>query len=186
YKKYENWRTLTNQSEWFKAVQTPEDQAYRPELGVADDGTVIYGDPYYGWYRSKQTVQTSYYPTGKYLALFTSIPDETGANYTEPTEETTYQRINLDTGYFTRLNVMDDTAVIDTDNGGATIANKDVIYYPEVVDVDWGTIVGFGIFEDKDVATGEPYLWGKLNESVLATVDHVPLFRKQGFKLSLK
>lgn len=160
------------------------------------------GDPkkvdYYGFTIKQlaQKRQTAKYPATRYLALFTKMPNEYGDEYVEPFEDaggnsTTYCRVNLDNGYFSRSQVMGD-AFLDVTSGGASIVNEETIYYPEISGVNWATedapIVGFGIFENKDPVDGElPYMWGTLSntEAVKAEVNHVPLFRTGSFKISI-
>ena len=153
------------------------------------------------------------YPTKRYLALLTEMPESDGSDFEElrisheiKDGETIYcDRINLNTGYFSNDLIMkaaeQNTAKItpgDDDSdiiGGAITLNDVVIYFPEITKNNWGgaddkgpALWGFGIFENAKPVEGEkPYLWGKLsNEDAIAKLAHVPLFRKEKFQFSIK
>lgn len=187
YKEYEK---AINETVWC-ATMIDTATAYEEKKNV--NGMLIKKTHYgYVTYKLSQPRTSAKYPTKRYLALFTTMPDEDGADYVEPpfkndeNKDATYCRVDLDTGYFTRDQVMND-AQADAQNGGAYIDNKSTIYYPEISGNDWGEIVGFGIFENKDPIDDEiPFLWGTLsNGPVNATKNHVPLFRTNEFKISI-
>jgi hypothetical protein len=193
-KLYESYRAAINSTVCCECV-TDED-SYYSEVIVTNGNPSEVGE--YGWKTQELATKrdSAKYPKKRYLALFTTMPNEQGIGYVEPFKgadgsNTTYCRVNLDGGYFSRDQVMAD-AYSDSEHGGASIQNKETIYYPEISGVDWATedspIVGFGIFENKDPVEGEfPYLWGALSnqDAVAAEVNHVPLFRVGDFKISI-
>jgi hypothetical protein len=185
---YEKYKNIINATSW--CLCTADDETsykYRTLDSKGDLVTVEY--PGYKTIALLSKRQTAKYPTARYLALFTKMPDINGNNYEEPFKTadgktTTYCRVNLDVGYFSRQQVMG-YAQPDEVNGGASIWNIETIYYPEVSGdgMAWTTedtpIVGFGIFENRTKEANEvPYLWGLLsNGGVQAPCDKVPLFR---------
>lgn len=142
-----------------------------------------------GWYIVKESNdQVTYYPSDTYLGLFTQMPDEYGNNYKEPEEGTTYIRVNLHADIITGDNCLNN-ARKDSDDGKSFVNNKRNIMFPEVCYLDWGNIIGFGIFESEEARSGDtPILWGRLNNEngISATVDHVPLFRTKEFQINLQ
>ena len=177
-------------------------------LKISEDTT------YYGYKTVRKDLTSSKcYPTSRYLALLTNMPNPDGSDFGEfriinDTEDgqTTYcKRIDLNKGFFSGGLIMSEakqnTTKIDSENpdfgieGGAMTLNNVVIYFPEITEQDWEgdadngpVLVGFGIFSNKEAISGEkPYLWGALNNTdVTAKLNHVPLFRKNNFQFSIK
>jgi hypothetical protein len=175
--KFNTWKKAINDSVYW------ETKNYNPYI--------TNGDYVYGWQMVRKLSENSmFYPASRYLALFTTMPDKDGKNFVEPSNETTYKRVDLNSGYFSKSLVMTEAA-LDSEKGGTFTHNDVTIYFPEIRESNWtqdNSIVGFGIFESEIPVEGEvPYLWGKLNntEAVEATIDHVPLFRKEQFELSI-
>lgn len=140
-------------------------------------------------------IMDKYYPTTRYLALFTTMPNADGTGFVEPYQNnntsTTYRRIDLEHAFFSDTNIMH-SAVLNESEGGAKSLNQYAIYFPEINNVDWSTqeqpLIGFGIFANASPVDNEtPYLWGTLSntEAVVATIGHVPLFRIGDFQLSI-
>lgn len=182
---YRSWQTTINNSIYWKT------EDYAPYEYTYGGNTTTYT----GWKRVRKNVDVEgagSYPQTRYLALFTTMPNADGSGFIEPygTSEnpTTYKRVNLNSGYFSKQLVMDEAKPNPT--GGAITLNMVTIYYPEITGENWATterpLVGFGIFKNQEPAAGEvPYLWGLLNndKDVDAEVDHVPLFRAREFQL---
>lgn len=187
---YQAWKDLVNRCTFW---MTEDRAAVTKQYEFGEATVTVQG---VGWkiVRNPSASGIVEYPTTRYLALFTTMPKADGTGFVEPflynddnIPTTTYQRINLDSGYFAGKPIMK-KAELDTENGGATTSNGVTIYYPEIVEVDWGTLVGFGIFANQEPTEGEkPYLWGALSntDTVFAETEHVPLFRKDNFTLSI-
>ena len=193
YMEGENYRALEQKateiknSRWFTFTKNA---LYSKPFQYTLDGvtkTVSYS-PYTLARRSNGPVD--HYPTDAYLALFTKMPDGSGFNYAEPTD-TDYMRINLHWSLLTGGETLNKAAADQDNNNIATISNKEIIMYPEIPGgASWGTIVGFGVFENETDNPEEPkppILWGRLeNEGGVPTEgSHVPLFRKGNFKVTL-
>lgn len=185
--KYDQWKKQINQSEnWMTKQYEPYPNAEKPT--------------YPGWTIVKRAQEDpmldKYYPTARYLALFTTMPNADGTGFVEPYKinnvSTTYMRVDLEHAFFSNNAIMD-KAILNIDQGGAKSTNQYTIYFPEIVNVHWSTqeqpLVGFGIFANAVPTEGEiPYLWGKLSntEAVVAATEHVPLFRVGEFELLMK
>lgn len=151
-----------------------------------------------GWTIVRIPTQRYYYPENSFLALFTTMPDGYGDGYVEPattgikeddetgesTESATgYMRINLHRGIINAEPCL--TKATAGENGVAVLKNGLPIMFHECL-VDWGKIVGFGVFNEATPRTGKPIFWGSItNGSVSASADHVPLFRKDEFQITL-
>lgn len=185
---------VTNEKkQWYRIVTCSEE---------LKSGTMTEPKTFTGWYLKKNDVQAPPYPEqGKtYLGLFTKMPNGQGAEFEEPTADE-YMRVNLHESIVTGETTIG-AAAEDDKTGITAIVNSGNIMFPEITtDGGWGTIVGFGIFENKKPVTGEiPILWGVLKtkeggedgEDVVYTpttvptsAKHVPLFRKDDFTVSL-
>ena len=190
---WDDWKSKINASSWYYTEDTPSEY-----LTYKEDGTERHRY-FSGWRVVTRLTQQNKYPDNVYLALFTTMPDGNGTGYVEPTVDsngasTTYMRANLYEAIVTGnvcINNAVTSTVVDAETGEesavALLNNREAIMYPEVVDVDWGAIVGFGVFE-KDTAMGGdiPIFWGKLNDPISATVGHVPLFRLGDFEVTLQ
>lgn len=195
YKKDENYektakehKDLVNKSAWYKTYDI-DNQLFKYEVSGASGSTTQQIVYFSGWDIIKKSEQTTYYPTKAFLALFTTMPNSDGTGYVEPTivedKETTYMRVDLHSGVITGNQCLN-KAQIDGENGGAVLTNCEIIMYPEVSGVSWGSIVGFGVFETKEPMVGDPIFWGSIsNGPVLTTTEHVPLFRIGDFKITL-
>lgn len=121
---------------------------------------------------SKQTANTILRnnTVGKYVALFTAAPTDTG---------TTVTFSEVSGGSYARAKLTQD----NMDNASmGSIQNRDLIFFPEAT-ASWGTVTHFGIF---DVATGgQPLIYGELTSSVTISANYVPLFRAGMFRLTL-
>ncbi len=166
-------------------------------------------------YEQQETL-APFFPNTAYIGLFTQMPGPDGTGFIEPTHAnkdplSTYRRMNLHVGLLKGEYVMNDAQKCTTDAqylGQGQINNKDIIMFPEALTqkqnsdgsieiveyssvknegLGWGTIVGFGIFENKEPAgpTEYPYFWGRVNEPVLAYSGSVPLFRAGEFNVFL-
>lgn len=133
-----------------------------------------------------------------YIALFTTMPDENGSNYKEPTSSE-YARVLLtNTGAYGKQMI----GVATTEDGTgknegkkvAKVTNQDLITFPEARSVGFGEIVGFGIFETATTGVGACMLWGKLGsysddtdefieETVNIAANEIPIFRIGDFEI---
>lgn len=190
--KAEAARNKVNATSWYKA----ENVASQVFIYEEDKKTkyVTFG----GWKIVKRATQRHYYPENSFLALFTVMPNAYGDGYVEPattgikeddetgesTESATgYMRINLHRGIINAEPCL--TEATADENGVAVLKNGLPIMFHECL-VDWGTIVGFGVFNEATPRTGKPIFWGSItNGSVSAIADHVPLFRKDEFQITL-
>lgn len=194
--KYNAIRSAIDNSQHYK---TENDDTVSFDYKIYDNSTdkhIGYTVSYTGW-KIKSKIQEAPYPTTAYLALFTEMPDENGFNYVEPVVDdvgasTTYIRVNLHAGIITGENALN-TATKDEESGKSFLDNRDIIMYPEIYGSDWGTICGFGVFEEEEPMTGNPVFWGRLynketetNDTISATTGHVPLFRVGDFQISLQ
>lgn len=149
------------------------------------------------------------YPKKAFIGLFTKKPDNYGKGFVEPTWKTsdnthTYQRMSLHEDLLygdMSLNLVRQIEDTDEDKakhdekylGHAFVDNKEIVLFPEILDdAGWGTIEGFGIFENEEPTADEtPYFWGDVtNEKgeptkVETFKNRVPLFRKGEFKVYL-
>lgn len=170
---------LVSASEWWYVTSAGETLSYTNASGTTQE-------KYFTGYAFKQyETQRKYWPEEAFLALFTTMPDENGAGYAEPSAAGTYMRVDLNEALLTGNQSLS-LAAKDEVNGGAKIANGELIVFPEIEGSDWGTIVGFGLFEVDTVGSGTPFFWGRVNEAVAATTAHVPLFRTGDFTVTLK
>lgn len=97
-----------------------------------------------------------------YVGLSTTVPNETGDNFTEPSGSAGYARSKIGT--------------LNTSIGGQ-VANNEIIFFNETLS-SWGTILYFGLFDRQ--SGGKPYLYGALTEPVTITVagdTYIPIFR---------
>lgn len=194
-KQSEAERQLVNNSSWYYTVTINELLEYTDKDGDKTQKLC------YGWEIKTKQEQTVPYPKESFLALFTKLPNPDGTEYEEPGykeleegleeelgEESTctYIRVNLHSGIITGEVCLD--YATNNDEGGTKLTNNTIIMYPEVSGVDWGEIVGFGVFDTETAGTGSPILWGALSNetgSVYAETEHVPLFRIGDFKVTL-
>jgi hypothetical protein len=135
--------------------------------------------------------QTSYYPKDTFLALFTDIQEQDGETiFTEPdSEATTYIRANLHCDILNGEESLTQANYDSEANETVIMNTNSIIMFPEVDTLPWGTIIGFGIYDQE--TGGKPILWDKLlpddeGNYISATNAHVPLFRKGQFKVTLK
>lgn len=127
------------------------------------------------------------FPKEPYIALFTDMPDASGADYKEPTS-TYYNRVSLVKKGPANLQTMSKAT---TENGTgeyagkevAVIKNQDIIVFREVED-DIGyskNVVGFGVFDTPDKDTGTLMLWGELTSAATGGTPigghEIPVFR---------
>lgn len=187
-------KNLVNESTWYYTKNISETFKY-----TKDDREYSVVCP--GWTINKKTEQTVSYPKESFLALFTKLPEPDGTGYEEPGykepeegsgeesgEESacTYMRVNLHSGIITGDICLN--RATNNDEGGTKLTNNTIIMYPEVSGVDWGEIVGFGVFDTETTGSGSPILWGPLSNStgsVYAETEHVPLFRIGDFEVTL-
>lgn len=196
FEKGDNWnvleekKTLVNKSVWFYTVDLPY-ETYEYEVENDDGTTTKKTLSIRPWEIEQNLVERVWYKDTAYLALFTKMPDEHGNGYVEPItgasgDKTTYMRVNLKEGIITG-GVSLNEAVKDEVTGEAKIDNCDIIVFPEVFALTWGTIVGFGVFNKEEAGTGDtPIFWGRLKNPVTANVNHVPLFRIGNFKVTMQ
>ena len=181
----EKQNQIKNKSTWWEIETYSEFLTYKY---TNNDGDLVNASKSFtGWYLKHIGEQKKSYPSGAYLALFTQMPNEFGEGYEEPVAETTYIRVNLHEDLITGSDCLND-AQKDEEDGKSFVSNNRNIMFPEVCDLDWGNIVGFGIFENEDRGSGAPVLWGRLkNENgIQASVDNVPLFRTNEFQINLQ
>lgn len=177
--RYNAWKNEIDNCAWFYTETVAKAIKYTDKNGNEKS------EFFYGWERKENSLPSTNYPSKAFLALFTKMPDENGDGYEEPDKEsTTYMRVNLNESIITGGKSLNN-AVKNTTNGEATLTNKEIIMYPEVYGIDWGTIVGFGVFQEEEAMTGTPIFWGRLNEQVTTTINHVPLFRVGDFQVTL-
>lgn len=191
---YDSWKGKVNGTTYWKTLDLPPKTETYTYYDSGKSVTLTASGTGWTIVRKYSTGSALSYPSKRYLALFTKMPGADGTGFEEPflcdengIPTTTYRRVNLDSGYFSKTKIMN-AAAQDKTNGGAFTSNNVTIYYPEITDVNWGVLVGFGIFENEEPTEEEkPYLWGTLSntEDVSASVDHVPLFRKGNFQLSI-
>lgn len=195
----ENTKRLDEQKKHINASSWYNTQNTEAEIKKYKQDGVEKSKSFTGWKVVTLTQQRNDYPDNAYLALFTTMPDGNGSGYVEPImgadgAATSYIRVNLFEAVVTGnvcINSAVTSTVIDAETGEesavALLNNCEAIMYPEVVDVDWGSIVGFGVFEKEETGTGDkPIFWGKLNDPISATVGHVPLFRAGDFEVTLQ
>lgn len=156
---------------------------------------------------------TSFYPDRAYIGLFTDLvqegeqdktengmPRNNGTGFREPPRKTlseedphTYQRMNLHRGLFTDTTVFNEVVQTPEGNefyndykGYAYLNNQEIIMFPEILDENgWGTISGFGLFENEVPTEGEtPFFWGTVTP-VKGDRERVPLFRPKEFQIYL-
>lgn len=142
------------------------------------------------YYLEASSIQTANYPQKAFIGLFTSMPDPSGLEYSEP--ETgrpglTYRRMNLHEDLFQGEYAFNDAKVCKEGDhkGKAMLTNKSIIMFPEVQNESWGRIVGFGVFEEEAVGAGTPYFWGRVENEKTASTETVPLFRIGDFQIYL-
>lgn len=176
-------KNAISKTEWWYTVNETEKIEFKNNNGetVSQNFT--------GWSVKQNDNQNPKYAGSAYLALFTIMPNENGEEYAEPIADssgnfTTYMRVNLLDSIVSGSKSMAN-AVADEETGVATITNSELILYPEVYGIDWGTIVGIGVFKEEAAGTGKPQFWGRINTPVAATTDHVPLFRVGDLKVTL-
>ena len=129
------------------------------------------------------------YPNASYLGLFITLPDADGVGGAEPSTSASNGAF---TGYM-RINLHDDIIYAENTlvecqqgaSGEGIIKNDKMIMFPEVVNENWGTIVGFGIFDNDIPGEGIPYFWGQLESSATTEIGKVPLFRADEFQIIL-
>lgn len=135
-----------------------------------------------------------------YIGLLTKLPNDDesaysdGTYFSEPADEG-YFRIRIDTASritktpFMANAISEDAVAVGEDMAiPASISNQSMIMFPES-NVDWDTVVGFGLFRDK-TGTDLPFLWGSVTsedgtEGVTIEQYEVPIVRSGGFKVSL-
>lgn len=88
-----------------------------------------------------------------YLALFTIMPDEDNNGYAEVSD--------VNTGYFRQLIQFNS---ISSEGGGPSdgtfaLNTNTPTYGPRTVD-DWGTLVGWGLYDNQALNTGSLYYYG--------------------------
>ena len=143
---------------------------------------------YSGWImvqNSQASSSSLSYPLNCYLGLFiqNGMPDENGENYLEPSgENTTYQRVNLLKDFILQSQCLI-PAQLDENTGATYVTNEKQIVFPEIENIEWGEIVGFGIFSEAQ--GGTPLLWGRLQQPISGDLNRVPLFRINNFKITL-
>lgn len=143
-----------------------------------------------GWRIKRETTQNLWYPEAAFLALFTKMPDETGAGYEEPMYDsegnpTTYIRVDLHKAIISGGKCI---SRADKDpNGGSYIVNTEMFAFPEVYGPLWGTIVGFGVMESDTPGGGDvPTHWGRVTTPLVTKEGRIPLFREGGFRSTLR
>lgn len=164
------------------------------------------------WYLSQNfgaNDEGAHYPKKAYIGLFTKNPDNYGKGFQEPTWKTndnlhTYQRMSLHEDLLYGEMSLNEVKRIENTKedeeahgkdyfGHAFVDNKEIVLFPEILDEEgWGTIEGFGIFENEIPTEGEtPYFWGNVTDDagnatkVPTFKNRVPLFRKGEFKVYL-
>lgn len=140
-----------------------------------------------------------------YLALFTTMPSDSGTGYVEVSANYThYSRERIDTIMNTTYQSHALSEASATSHS-RRIGNADDImfgqaYNPDNPDAttgaDWGTLVGWGLFSVSTVGSGDPYAWGLLGErdangdfvpeAVTISTHDVFLFRKGCFELYIE
>lgn len=187
---YDNLRSKVANSAWYTAKTYSKEFTYM--LSSTQKPVQING-----WYLDKQDEQDTYYPKDTFLALFTDIKEQDGETiFTEPDPETTtYIRVNLHCDILNGEESLTQASYDSEANETVIMNTNSVIMFPEVVESDeplllpWGTIIGFGIYDQE--TGGKPILWDKLlpddeGNYISAIKEHVPLFRKGQFKVTLK
>lgn len=185
-------KSKIRQSEWWaNSTKNTESKPFKYVSPLTEKETEI---SLSGWEVGEPSLKPDVsYPSTVYLALFTKMPDRYGVGYQEPQyatdgSETNYMRVNLHVGIITGDKSLN-YAFKDEETGASVINNKEIIAYPEVEgDYGWGEILGFGIFDKKEVMSGTPIFWGALSNDggkINAIKEHVPLFRVGNFKITL-
>ena len=128
------------------------------------------------------------FPVTPYLALFTTMPDASGAGFAEPTVAD-YNRVSLITLGPKAKQIMG-AATVEAGTGEyagknvAVVKNQDIIVYPENETEDYNApVVGFGVFSAKE--NGTLILWGELTAPVTITAGEIPVFRIEEFVFKL-
>lgn len=94
-----------NESVWYTTATVTFDHTYTLYGSSATAETTL---EY--WYIYKKSSESASYPSKAYLALYTTMPDSSGAGYVEPTTTlsedgteiaTTYMRVDLHEGIIT-------------------------------------------------------------------------------------
>ena len=195
-----NYPTFQSKTEYYKdtTAQRPTTTSgyYSRFQGVSE---ITYGTFSFPkiYYFSPATRQQNNYPQKAFIGLFTTMPNPDGTGYAEPTPYSedapnlTYRRMNLHESLFNGEPIFGKVEKVCDDKteadhfGKAKIKNKDLIMFPEVLGASWGTIKGFGIFNEEAVGTGTPYFWGSVQQSKVASEETVPLFRPEEFIIYL-
>ena len=157
------------------------------------------------------------FPATPYLALFTTMPTVTtngndyvytpGVEVQENTESAnkTYRRVLLTSVGVSQKRLIAEAEIVGDstvsaddktkdaaagfDVGSARIKNQDLIFFPEAEKEAYGTIVGFGIFDN--LTGGVPYIFGNLssdsgnNGTVTVNINEIPIFRVGDFRIAL-
>lgn len=186
-------QVVSAKKQWHSVVNTPS-EIFKWTTGTGSSQTEQ-SKAFTGWYLSENKEQSVPYPKAQetYLGLFTKMPDGNGEKYEEPTASE-YMRVKLHQSIVTGEPTIGSAAEDDT--GKTAIVNSEIIMFPEITSTTWGTIVGFGIFEKQKTEENDtPILWGVLKtpaesgeyvpNTVETTINHVPLFRKNEFSVSL-
>ena len=192
-----NYPTFKSNTEYYKDTSatrpTVENESYSRFQGVSEIEYGAYNFPETYFY-SSATRQQNNYPSKAFIGLFTTMPNPDGTQYAEPTPYSldnpglTYRRMNLHESLFSGDTIFDEVEKEESVTehlGKAKIKNKEIIMFPEVLGASWGTIKGFGIFNEEAVGTGTPYFWGTVQQSKVASEETVPLFRPEEFIIYL-
>lgn len=121
-----------------------------------------------GFTRSKATLILSSTLSNSYVALSTTVPSETGSNFTEPASSTGYQRQSI--------------GELDTSKSGQ-VANKNIIFlYECTADGGSATHLGLSASKDRDTAV---FLMAELTSPLSLAAGYVPLIRAYNFVVGL-
>lgn len=164
-----------------KASPYYEYMEFRRAIKEGSGGTSVYVT--YDYFTLKETNPNHVeFPLKHYVGLFTEMPSFDNPLGTEP-ESSDYKRINMHRGIISG-DMSVGEAYVDEETGGAAVSNHEIMVFPESnVEGGWGTIVGFGLFEDQ--VGGSPMFWGRLKQPVVVGKAQVPLFRIGDFKIIL-
>ena len=105
-------------------------------------------------------ILSSHISANTYVGLSTTVPTDSGGNFTEPSSSSGYERSKF--------------GEVDT-SIPAQIANKKIIFFNESLGLGYGEVSYFGLFNS---ATGStPFFVGHLETRLTIGAGYVPIFR---------
>lgn len=129
------------------------------------------------------------FPTNPYLALFTTIPNDDGSGYEEPSSED-YRRVLLNKKGFDGKQLLAKAVSENREINGeqkkcAVVRNQEQILFPEALNTGYGEVKGFGIFDASTINSGNLIAWGTLTSPQTITQGEIPIFRIDEFEMML-